>query len=73
MTRVGNKKRLSSRLLQAELRKKGEQKENPDWRGHTKVMRRRGGTFLSSAPGVLKSAKFGIVRKLCQAGVGECL
>ena len=36
------------------------------WRGHTKVMRRRGGTFLSSAPGVLKSAKFGIVRKLCQ-------
>ena len=41
-------------------------------------MRRRGGTFLSSAPGVLKSAKFGIVRKLCQAergkvGVGECL
>ena len=38
------------------------------WRGHTKVMRRRGGTFLSSAPGALKSAKFGIVRKLCQAG-----
>ena len=41
------------------------------WRGHTKVMRRRGGTFLSSAPGALKSAKFGIVRKLCQAGVWE--
>ena len=27
--------------------------------------------FLSGAPGVLKSAKFGIVRKLCQAGVWE--
>ena len=51
--------------------KKGEQKENPDWRGHTKVMHRRGGTFLSSAPGILKSAKFGIVRKLCQASVWE--
>ena len=28
--------------------------------------------FLSIAPGIFKSAKFGIVRKLCQAGVGEC-
>ena len=26
--------------------------------------------FLSIAPGIFKSAKFGIVRKLCQAGVG---
>ena len=28
--------------------------------------------FLSIAPGIFKSAKFGTVRKLCQAGVGEC-
>ena len=28
--------------------------------------------FLSNAPGIFKSAKFGIVRKLCQAGVGVC-
>ena len=48
-----------------------EQKENPDWRGHTKVMHRRGGTFLSSAPGILKSAKFGIVRKLWERSVSE--
>ena len=27
--------------------------------------------FLSIAPGIFKSAKFGIVRKLCQASVGE--